>query len=104
MRLRGSGFVVLGIWWLIAFVVAAGVLVMAAGELRLGGQVMGGAFILAGVIRLVRTPRKAGGLTVRSRWMDVTILFLLGIGILVASATVKLEVNDGRASSVESVR
>lgn len=104
MRLRGSGFVVLGIWWFIAFVVAAGVLVMAAGELRLGGEIMSGAFLLAAAIRLIRTPRKAGGLTVRSRWMDVTILLLLGIGILVASATVKLEVNDGRGPSVRLVR
>jgi hypothetical protein len=104
MRLRGSGFVVLGIWWFVALVVAAGLLVIAAGELRLGGQVMAGAFLIAALIRLVRTPRQAGGLTVRSRWMDVTILLLLAIGILVASATVRLDVNEGRASSVQTVR
>lgn len=99
MRLRGSGFVVLGIWWFIAFVVAAGLFVIAAGELRLGGQIMSGGFLLGALIRLVRTPRKAGGLTVRSRWMDVTILMLLAIGVLVASATVRLEVDDGRAAA-----
>jgi hypothetical protein len=104
MKLRGSGFVVLGIWWFIAFAVAAGLLVMAAGELRLGGQIMSGAFLLGALIRLVRTPRKAGGLTVRARWMDVTILLLLAIGVLVASATVRLDVNEGRASAVQTVR
>jgi hypothetical protein len=95
MRLRGSGFVVLGIWWFIALVVAAGLLVMALGELRLGGRIMAGAFALGALIRLVRTPRKAGGLTVRSRWMDVTILLLLAIGVLVAAETVRLEVEPG---------
>ena len=95
MRLRGSGFVVLGIWWFIALVVAAGLLVMALGELRLGGRIMSGAFALAALIRLVRTPRKAGGLTVRSRWMDVTILVLLALGVLIAAETVRLEADPG---------
>jgi hypothetical protein len=93
MKLRGSGFVVLGVWWLIAFVAAVGVLVMAAGELRAGGRIMSGAFLVAALIRLTRSPRKAGGLTVRARWMDVTILVLLGIGILLAAETVRLDAN-----------
>lgn len=104
MQLRGSGFVVLGIWWFIAFVVAAGLLVITLGELRMGGRIMAGAFLLAALIRLVGTPRKAGGLTVRSRWLDVTILVLLAVGILVASATVRLPANEGRAASVQTVR
>lgn len=104
MRLRGSGFVVLGIWWFIAFAVAAGLFVIAAGELRLGGRIMAGAFLVGALIRLVRTPRKAGGLTVRSRWMDVTILLLLAIGLLVASATVRLDVNDGRDPSARTTQ
>jgi hypothetical protein len=95
MRLRGSGFVVLGVWWFIALVLAAGLLVMTIGELRLGGRIMSATFGLAALIRLVRTPRKAGGLTVRSRWMDVTILVLLAIGVLIAAETVRLEVDPG---------
>lgn len=94
MRLRGSGFVVLGIWWFIAAAVATGLLFMALGDIRLGGRIMTGAFLLGALIRLVRTPRKAGGLTVRSRWMDVTVLVLLAIGTLVAAETVRLDANS----------
>ncbi|HET7399839.1 MAG TPA: DUF3017 domain-containing protein [Intrasporangium sp.] len=94
MRLRGSGFVVLGLWWLVAAVVGSGLLVIVAGHLRLGGQIMSGGFLLGGLIRLVRSPRGAGGLTARSRSLDVTILLLLGVGVLVASATVNLSPDD----------
>ncbi|EWT02801.1 hypothetical protein N865_03165 [Intrasporangium oryzae NRRL B-24470] len=91
MSLRGSGFRVLGVWWLVAVVVGSGVLTIASGQIRLGGQIMAAGFIGGAVIRLVRNPpRKAGGLTVRSRALDVIILLTLGIGVLIASATVKL--------------
>ena len=100
MQLRGSGFVVLGVWWFIALVVGAGLATIALGELRLGGQIMSGGFLLGALVRLIRTPRKAGGLTVRARWMDVTILLLLAIGVLVASATVRLDVSEGRAPAI----
>lgn len=92
MQLRGSGFVVLGVWWLIALVVAAGLFVMAFVDLRLGGRIVSGAFAAAAVIRLVRSPRKAGGLRVRARWMDVAVLLLLAAGTLYASETVRLDV------------
>ena len=94
MRLRGSGFVVLGMWWPVAVIVGAGLVVMVAGQLRLGGQIMSGGFVLGGLVRLLRSPRGAGGLTARSRPVDVAILLLLGIGVLVASTTVNLSPDD----------
>ncbi len=91
MQWRGSGFVVLSWWWLIATIVAVGVLVIGFADLRWGGRIMAVGFLLGAVIRLVARPaRKAGGLNVRSRTLDVVILVTLGVGVLVASATVNL--------------
>jgi hypothetical protein len=91
MQWRGSGFVVLSWWWLIATIVGTGVLVIAFADLRWGGRIMAAGFLLGAVIRLIARPaRKAGGLNVRSRTLDVVILVTLGVGLLVASATVNL--------------
>jgi hypothetical protein len=45
---------------------------------------------------VARPSRKAGGLNVRSRALDVLILLALGLGVLIASATVNVraEVSD----------
>ena len=68
MQWRGSGFVVLSWWYLVAGVAAGGVLLMAFLDVRWGGRVVAGALLIGAVIRLVARPsRKAGGLTVRSR-------------------------------------
>jgi hypothetical protein len=91
MQWRGSGFVVLGWWYLVAGVAAVGVFVMAFADVRWGGRIMAAAFGVGAVIRLVARPsRKAGGLNVRSRSLDVIILLALGIGVLIASATVNV--------------
>jgi hypothetical protein len=91
MQWRGSGFVVLSWWWLIATIVGTGVLVIAFADLRWGGRIMAAGFLLGAVIRLVARPaRKAGGLNVRSRTLDVLILVAFGLGLLIASATVNL--------------
>ena len=97
MQWRGSGFVVLGWWWLVAAIAAAGVLTMGFGDLRWGGRIMAGAFLLGAVIRLVADPpRRAGGLNSRSKSLDVTILIGLSLAVLIASATVKFPANDPR--------
>ena len=91
MQWRGSGFVVLSWWWLIAAIVGTGVLVIAFADLRWGGRIMAAGFLLGAVIRLVARPaRKAGGLNVRSRTLDVIILVAFSVGLLIASATVNL--------------
>lgn len=92
MSLRGSGFRVLGPWWLVSAAVATGVVMIGLGQIRLGGQIACAAFVAAALVRLLAKPsRRAGGLTVRSRGLDVLILLALGIGVLIASATVNLE-------------
>ena len=102
MQWRGSGFVVLSWWWLIAAIVGTGVLVIAFADLRWGGRIMAGGFLLGALIRLVARPaRKAGGLNVRSRALDVLILVAFGVGLLVASATVNL--NDPVTRSTTNV-
>ena len=65
---------------------------------------MAAGFLLGAVIRLVARPaRKAGGLNVRSRTLDVVILMTLGVGLLVASATVNLD-DPVTRSSVDVTR
>jgi len=78
MQWRGSGFVVLSWWYLVAGLAAVGVLVMAFLDVRWGGRIMAGAFFIGALIRVVARPsRKAGGLNVRSRTLDVVILLTL---------------------------
>ena len=70
---------------------------MGFGDLRWGGRIMAVAFLLGAVIRLVADPpRKAGGLNSRSRVVDVAILLALSIGVIIASATVKLPADQVR--------
>lgn len=91
MQWRGSGFVVLSWWYLVAGLAAIGVLVISFLDVRWGGRIVAAAFLIGALIRLVARPsRKAGGLNVRSRGLDIAILLALGLGVLVASATVNL--------------
>lgn len=101
MQWRGSGFVVLSWWYLVASLAAAGVLVIAFLDVRWGGRIMAAAFFIGALIRVVARPaRKAGGLNVRSRTLDVAILLALGLGVLVASATVNLRADVPDRTSV----
>jgi hypothetical protein len=101
MQWRGSGFVVLSWWWLIAAIVGTGVLVIGFADLRWGGRIMAAGFLLGALIRLVARPaRKAGGLNVRSRALDVLILVAFGVGLLVASATVNLNDPVTRSTTI----
>ena len=101
MQWRGSGFVVLGWWYLVAGLAAAGVLVIAFADVRWGGRIVAGAFLIGALIRLVARPsRKAGGLNVRSRTLDVVILLALGLGVLIASATVNVRADVPDRTSV----
>ena len=95
MQWRGSGFVVLSWWYLVAGVAAGGVLLMAFLDVRWGGRVVAVALLVGAVIRIVAQPaRRAGGLTVRSRTLDVAILVGLALGVFIASATVNLAPDD----------
>ena len=105
MQWRGSGFVVLSWWYLVAGLAAVGVLMMGFYDVRWGGRVMAVAFGIGAVIRLVARPaRKAGGLNVRSRALDVIVLLTLGIGVLIASATVNVASEGPHRTSVGTTR
>jgi hypothetical protein len=98
---RGSGFVVLSWWYVVAVVGAFGTLMMAFGDVRWGVRIFAGALFFGAIVRLRAQPeRMAGGLHSRSRTVDVLVLLALGVGILVASATVRLDAGAaGRALS-----
>lgn len=86
---------VLGWWYVVAVVGAIGVLTMAFGDIRWGGRLLAGALAFGAVVRTIARPaRKAGGLNVRSRVLDVAILLALAVGVLIASATVRIP-SDG---------
>ncbi len=80
----------LGLWWLLAAAVVAGVLLLIGGQIRLGGRALGGAFIGAGFLRMVVPEPRGGGLVVRSRAVDVWCLLVLGLAALVAGEMVTL--------------
>ncbi|EWT06962.1 hypothetical protein N864_07050 [Intrasporangium chromatireducens Q5-1] len=92
MILRGSGFRRLGPWWLVGATVVVGLVLFGLKEVRLGGEVIAGAFGAAALIRAVTSRHGAGGLAVRNKPLDVIMLLALGLGVLIASATVKLSV------------
>lgn len=104
MILRGSGFRRLGLWWLIAAAVLAGLVLFWVGDVRLGGQVMAAGFGAAALIRAVTTRFNAGGIAVRNKAVDVLILVALAVGILIASATVKLDVDQGSRAAADPAR
>jgi len=89
---RGSGFVVLSWWYVVAVVGAIGTLTMAFADVRWGGRILAGAFLFGAVVRAVARPdRKAGGLNARSRALDVTMLLTFAAAVLYASATVRID-------------
>ncbi len=72
--MRLAGFRRLGLWWVIAVFVVAGVGLIVAGHLRLGGFVMAFGLLVAAVLRLVVPEPRGGGIEIRSRARDVVTL------------------------------
>ena len=74
----------------IAILVAAvtAVVVVARGDWRLGVQVLGGAVLLAALLRLVLASRDAGMLAVRHRIIDVFLLTGAGVALVVLASTI----------------
>ncbi|MFW6091574.1 MAG: DUF3017 domain-containing protein [Actinomycetota bacterium] len=60
-------------------------LMLADADFRRGSVVLSGAFCLAAVLRAALPDTWAGLLRSRSRWLDVSLLLLLGVGGLLAS-------------------
>jgi hypothetical protein len=62
--------------------------VVSRGDWRLGIRWIAGALVFAAVARLVLPSREAGMLAVRRRWIDVTILAVLGVALWVLAVTI----------------
>lgn len=80
----------LGLWWLLAGGVVAGVLLLIGGQIRLGGRTLGCAFLGAALVRLVTPENRGGALVVRSRTIDVWCLLAAGLAVLAAGEMVTL--------------
>ena len=73
--MRLTGFRRLGLWWVIAVFVVAGVaLIVFASRLRLGGFVIGVGLLIAAALRLLVNEPHGGGIEVRTRIRDVITL------------------------------
>ncbi len=68
--------------------VGVALVVVARGDWRLGTHWIGGALVCAALARLVLPVREAGMLAVRRRWIDVTILAVLGVSLWVLATTI----------------
>jgi Na+/proline symporter len=66
--------------------VAAGVVVAALRRPQPGMFVVAASLAVGGVLRLVLRPRDAGSLVVRTRRIDVIVLFGLAVGVAVLAA------------------
>lgn len=71
---------------LLGFIV--GLIVLALYDFRVGSILIGGAVLLAGVLRLLLPKEMAGLLAVRSRTVDLVTVFSLGIALTVVAILV----------------
>jgi hypothetical protein len=69
-------------------VVAAGLVLVALHDWRLGSDVVGLGVVLAGTLRLGLPERAAGMLAVRSRPLDAAVLLGLGVAVVLLANSV----------------
>lgn len=69
-------------------VLAAGVAFAAVGRWRLGSTLIGAGLLVAALLRLVLPDLAAGLLVVRRRWIDVSVLTVLGTGVVLLAFVV----------------
>lgn len=77
-------------WPLLVLLTAVGIGagLAAFGHWRRAALMVAGALLLGAVLRLVLPRETAGLLTVRRRWIDVTVLAVLGVAIAVVTLVV----------------
>jgi hypothetical protein len=84
----------LGLWWLLALGLAVGMAFIATDHMWRAGASVAASLWLAAALRLSFTEDRAGGLVVRDRWLDVTVLAVAGV--LVALSAFTLDLRDLR--------
>ncbi|MBW8173747.1 DUF3017 domain-containing protein [Ornithinimicrobium sp. Arc0846-15] len=77
----------LGLWWLLPLGLAAACWMLLSGGLRGFGYTMAATLMVAAMVRLIVPGRWAGGLRVRSRVADVTILLVLASATTILTAS-----------------
>jgi hypothetical protein len=80
----------LGWWWVATPVIALSLVAFALDEVRLAGYLMAAGLGLAAVIRLLLPTRLSGGLAVRSKLTDVTVMAALGAGLFLVTKVLDL--------------
>ncbi len=84
----------LGLWWLPVLGLLVGMAFIATDHMLRAGASLAASLWLAAALRFSFSEDRAGGLVVRSRWLDVTLLGLLGA--LVALSALTLDLRDLR--------
>ncbi len=72
----------------VLLITAAGLAVAGLGDWRIGIRMLGGALLLASVVRVVLGPRDAGMLAVRHKALDVTVLAGLGAALILLASSI----------------
>jgi hypothetical protein len=80
----------LGLWWLPALGLVVALLFVATDHMWRAGASFAGSMWLAAAIRAFYPEERAGGLVVRSRWLDVTMVFVGGVLVAVSAFTLDL--------------
>ena len=79
-----------GPWLVLAVGIAAAVLAIVAGRLRLGGYLLAATFAVTAALRLGLPTRAVGAVAVRSRTVDVIGLLLTAVAAALLTATLNL--------------
>jgi hypothetical protein len=80
----------LGVWWVGVIGLAVAGVLLVTENLRLYGYAVGATMGVLAVLRAVLPDSRAGGLAVRGRWVDVTVMALLGVAVAVLAPTLRL--------------
>jgi Protein of unknown function (DUF3017) len=78
-----------GLFYLAVLAAAAvGLVIVARGDWRLGVHWISGSLVVAAAARLLLPAREAGMLAVRRRWIDVTLLSVVGVALWILAITI----------------
>jgi Protein of unknown function (DUF3017) len=78
------------LWAGMALAVVLSLLVVLLGDVRIGGFALGGALLLAALVRGIAPEDHAFALKVRTRWVDVLTYVALAAAVIVIFGSLKL--------------
>ena len=80
----------LAAWWIIAAGMVVAMLFFFTDHVLRATLACGGSLVLAAVLRIVLSPDRAGGIVVRSRFIDAATLLVLAGAVLLSGFTLDL--------------